>query len=165
MAYIDLTLIYITLVNDDFYYLFYCFEYFNMIAVMLLFIYLFVYCFLVDLDEIPNSEELLQAATELKSGKCDMVVGLWRERLSIDGSPIDIKLSKDVSLQQQFPYSCSVSKRFMPGRTTVKILLYRSSYRLVSGQHDVWCNIDMRKYILYTNNKLLVCVIFTLYMI
>ena len=29
----------------------------------------------------------------------------------------------------------------MPARTTYKVLFYSGEYRLVSGQHDVWCNL------------------------
>jgi hypothetical protein len=45
------------------------------------------------------------------------------------------------SLHEQFPLKCIVSKNFMPERTTQKVLVYRATYRLTSGQHTIWCNL------------------------
>ncbi len=77
------------------------------------------------------------ALVELQSGKCDFIRGFWRERVSRDGSPIDIVLSNTLSLDEQFPYSCAISAQFMPLRTTWKVLVYRASYR-VSFQLNVF---------------------------
>lgn len=97
-----------------------------------------------DLDEVPDTQQLYKALGELQRDECDAIKGQWRERVAIDGSPTDIVLSKSKSLKQQFPYSCEISAAYMPIRTTWKVLVYRSYFRLVSGQHDIWCNVPNR---------------------
>ena len=84
----------------------------------------------VDLDEIPDEEELHAAIKEMDNNECDAIRGKWRERVSIDGKPRAVSLSGRKSLSEQYPYSCLISEKFMPERTTWKVLVYRSYYRV-----------------------------------
>jgi hypothetical protein len=93
-----------------------------------------------DLDEVPDSSLFSQALLEMQRGDCDAIRGYWIERVSRSGQPQAITLSAQ-SLTEQYPFRCNISAQFMPARTTVKIIAYRPNYRLVSGQHDLWCNL------------------------
>lgn len=62
--------------------------------------------------------------------------------MSLSGAPNPVRISSSPNLQQQFPLRCNFSLNYMPERTTYKIPLYRSSLRVVSGQHVVWCDVD-----------------------
>ena len=93
-----------------------------------------------DLDEVPDLKLFEQALREMQLGECDAIRGYWEERLTRSGTPTSISLDMR-TLDEQFPYRCNISAQFMPVRTTVKIIAYRPNYRLVSGQHDIWCNV------------------------
>lgn len=92
-----------------------------------------------DLDEVPEPSAFYKALEEMQRGECDAIRGQWVERVSESGQPQAVTLG-DISLRKQYPYRCNISSQYMPLRTTVKVLAYRPNYRLVSGQHDVWCN-------------------------
>ena len=83
-----------------------------------------------DIDEFPDRKELLYALEELDSGSCDAIKGTWTERLTTDGALKDVELFSGVSLLDQFPLKCKISRNFMPERTTVKVVVYRSNYRV-----------------------------------
>lgn len=97
------------------------------------------YIFHTDVDEFADRKELVEALKELDSGTCDAIKATWTERVAIDGSLRDIDIFSKQSLLEQFPLNCKISRNFMPERTTVKVLMHRSHYRLVSGQHNIWC--------------------------
>jgi hypothetical protein len=96
----------------------------------------------LDLDEFPDVTKMRAAALELESGQCDAIRGYWCDRVSANGAMNSVKVSSVTTLQRQFPLRCNFSVNYMPARTTLKILAYRSHLRVVSGQHVVWCDID-----------------------
>lgn len=97
------------------------------------------YIFHIDLDEFPDLDEMRMAVKELYNGSCDAVRAVWIERVASDGSLTDPKLFSGISLKDQYPMDCSISKNFMPVKTTFKALIHRANLRLVSGQHSIWC--------------------------
>ena len=99
---------------------------------------LFIYH--TDVDEFVDIPSFRQALVEVKSGVCNAVTAEWRERLSPSGLPSPITLNHQ-GLREQFPYECQVSAQYMPLRTTRKVVYYKADYRLVSGQHEVWCKL------------------------
>lgn len=94
-----------------------------------------------DLDEFPDRQRLSYALTELRSGSCDVIIGYWRDRISLSGYPTEVTLQQ--SLEGQFPISCRFSSKFMPRRTTQKMLVYRANTRATSGQHSLWCDVPI----------------------
>jgi len=102
------------------------------------------YIYHTDLDEIvTNGKEYKYALKELRRGKCDAVKGMWRDRISRDGSLSNITIG-EVSLNQQFPLRCRVSKHFMPALYTSKVVIYRANLRLTPGQHMLWGDVDVK---------------------
>ena len=93
-----------------------------------------------DLDEIVDPTSLRQAMGEMNRGECDAIVGVWQDRVTLQGDLKRVELN-DGQIEEQYPLRCSYSKHFMPERTTRKVVVYRSNLRLTSGQHEVWCNI------------------------
>lgn len=96
------------------------------------------YIYHTDIDEIPEPESFGKALLELKSGQCDGIRAQWVDRLSSTGALNSIRLEGSLTLSQQFPLRCNISPLFVGSRTE-KIIAYRASYRLDSGQHEIWC--------------------------
>lgn len=91
-----------------------------------------------DIDEIPDPIKFAKALKELQSGSCDAIRGIWFERITNDGSLMDIKLTS--SLTDQFPLQCKISDIVVGGGKTKKVIAYRANLRVDGGQHDVWCD-------------------------
>ena len=91
-----------------------------------------------DIDEIPDPIKFSKALQELRSGSCDVIRGIWFERISNDGSLTNIQLSS--SLTDQYPLQCKISDTVVGGGKTKKVIAYRSNLRVDGGQHDAWCD-------------------------
>lgn len=96
----------------------------------------------LDLDEFPDSSAMSGAVKEIENGECDAIRGYWRDRVSRTGELNQILISSQKPLTEQFPMRCNFSTTYVPARTTIKIIAYRSNLRVVSGQHALWCDID-----------------------
>lgn len=93
-----------------------------------------------DLDEIPDAFLLSKALLELTSGACDAIRAIWRERVTIDGTLLNVSLDSLSNLPQKsnslystaalclydsFPLRCNISANYMAAFTTRKIIVYR----------------------------------------
>jgi hypothetical protein len=88
----------------------------------------------VDMDEFPDVSELRRMAAVLldPSHKCDVFMGLLRDRLPQDGSMVNISLSTQIG--SVFPLQCDV-KETIEIAATRKVILYKSTYRPKPGNH------------------------------
>jgi hypothetical protein len=91
-----------------------------------------------DIDEIPDPMKFKLALEELRSGSCDVIRGIWFERISNDGSLTNILLNS--SLTSQYPLQCKISDTVVGGGKTKKVIAYRANLRVDGGMHDSWCD-------------------------
>jgi len=85
---------------------------------------------LQDLDEMPDKTHMRKALSELASNKCDAIRGIWTERVSREGHLSDINVRSGMSMEEQFPYKCKISDKFVPEWTIGKVVAYRADLRV-----------------------------------
>ena len=66
-----------------------------------------------------------------------IVLGFWRDRVSIDGELTPVRLSSEQTLHDQYPLRCLISENFVGGGMTKKTVLYKGNLRVDGGQHQV----------------------------
>ena len=91
-----------------------------------------------DIDEVMDADQLVPYYDDLLNGKCDAVVGEWRDRIAIDGST-PIMAINGVPLNEQYPLRCQVSRKFLHESEVRKVIFYRANMRVTPGQHHLWC--------------------------
>lgn len=101
---------------------------------------------------IPSTRKQYHNRTHYRmpQPKCDYIMGMLNERVSIDGSLVNIELPSnavnaysnattwDINFKSHFPFQCKL-KQAVESAMSTKLILFRALYRPLIGNHKLVC--------------------------